>query len=67
MGKMKMVSPTLASTNVKINALLQLWIQEAQFKENPLSNKSEENSLFMGLHLIHRNSDISKTIKVPLW
>lgn len=45
MGKMKMVSPTLASSNVKINALLLLWIQEAQFKENPLSNKSEENPL----------------------
>ncbi len=48
MGKMKMVSPTPAGSNVKIYALFKVCIEGSQFKENPLaiSNQSEE---------IHRN------------
>ncbi len=45
MGKMKMVSPTPAGSNVKVYALFKVCIEGSQFKENPqaISNQSEEN------------------------
>ncbi len=53
MGKMKMVSPTPAGSNVKVYALFKVCIEGSQFKENPqtISNQSEENCLL----LIHIN------------